>query len=47
MGDRPFASHLTRWDEALALAASSQLAAWFIDPAAVQAALEAAQQAAR
>jgi len=44
MGDQPFAPHFTRWDEALALAAASQLTGWFVDPAAVQAAIEAAQQ---
>ena len=40
--DRLFAGHFTRWDEAAALATTSQVVGWFIDPAAVQAALEAA-----
>jgi hypothetical protein len=42
MSDRLFAGHFTRWDEAAALAVASQVAGWFVDPAAVQAALMAA-----
>ena len=40
-GDRPFARHFTRWDEAAALGVASQVVDWFIDPAAVRAALDA------
>ncbi len=42
MGDRLSAGHLTRWDEAAAMALASMAVNWFIDPALVQAALDAA-----
>jgi hypothetical protein len=46
LGDQPFAPHLTRWDEAAALATASMVLDWFIDPRAVEAALQAAGMAA-
>jgi len=42
-GERPSAPHFTRWDEAAALFALSMLAGFFVDPAAVQAAVAQAQ----
>ncbi|MEI8394830.1 MAG: hypothetical protein WCF85_08855 [Rhodospirillaceae bacterium] len=42
--DRVFAPHLTRWDEAAALAAASLISGWFVDPDAVRATLEAMER---
>ncbi|MEI6559702.1 MAG: hypothetical protein WCO00_14965 [Rhodospirillaceae bacterium] len=40
-GERLFAPWLTRWDEAAACALGTMVSGWFIDPAAVQRAVEA------
>lgn len=41
--DVPFASHLTRWDEAAALMGIALIAGAFVDPASAQAAIEELQ----
>ena len=43
-GEIIFAPALTRWDEAAACVLGTMITGWFIDPAAVQAAVEASQQ---
>ena len=45
VGDRLFAPSLTRWDEAAACGLGALISGWFIDPATVQRALEAARLA--
>ena len=42
-GDRLFAPMLTRWDEAAACGLGTMISGWFIDPAAVQRAVEVAR----
>jgi hypothetical protein len=42
LGDPFLPRHLTRWDEAVVLALASIVLEWFIDPAEVEAALQAA-----
>ena len=44
-GDRLFAPSLTRWDEAAACGLGCMISGWFIDPVAVQRAVEAARHA--
>ncbi|CAK0758583.1 hypothetical protein CCP1ISM_8490002 [Azospirillaceae bacterium] len=43
LNEYPFAPHMTRWDEAGTLVLISLTINWFVDPVAVQAALEAAR----
>lgn len=39
-GDKLFAEHFTRWDEAAGLMVLSTIAGWFVDPEALQVALQ-------
>jgi hypothetical protein len=41
MGERMWTSHFTRWDEAAVMLGVSLLAGLFVDPAAIQKAMEA------
>ena len=45
MGERLLAPTLTRWDEAVACGLGCMVSGWFIDPAAVPQAVEAARHA--
>ncbi|MCG8354246.1 MAG: hypothetical protein MI920_01620 [Kiloniellales bacterium] len=43
-GERPFAPHLTRWDQSAMLMALGLVAGFFVDPEALEAAVAAAQK---